>query len=288
MKTKFKFIDPWTYPITNELSNNCVLTATVEGIIHDPELTKMMLKQQIINKVSLQKHYTRFQRNINYYERGTKIISGHHLHSIKKMSELISKFHVSLHKVRQKDVQITVLMQLCEEVCEYSKKHQQNWENVTYDHHFNAFKQTIKVIVVITCVGLQTEAVDILAKKFFLIQKLNYNNRKKTLKMNQQEQITVLPWSVAEKDWYHAALYVKQQSSIIRAQKLKEHREYFSSKSHPEFPTKNHNQMKEIKKEIEVSNQKQMGDSGVYQDKTCQLWNASKMLTNTSVKFKVQ
>ena len=277
-------IDPWTYPTHVKLSENQFLQDKVENIIHQYKNQSNSNVQTVISKAHFLRNLISFKKHIEFYNTANKTIAGHFLHSLKKISFKLNELINILKQNERDDVDWTVLMQNHEMLDHV-------WEHMNFNYMQDLNQQTTETIAKITMKGLPLEAIIILAKRLYIIEKIRHNNRKQARCSDQREQITILPWTVKQEDWNEAAKYIKNRSQQIRMEKIEQFKQEMKNlekNSNHCLSDQNVNlNVKNVATTMPIHFAK-MIDVIVVRDEKCKLWNASKMLCDNTNYFKVK
>ena len=277
-------IDPWTYPVHVKLSENQFLQDEVENIIHQYKNQSNSNVQTVILKANFLRNLISFKKHIDFYNTATKAIAGHFLHSLKKISFKMNELINTLKQNKRDDVDWTLLTQNHETL-------EHVWEHMNFSYLQDLNLQTTETIAKITMKGLPSEAIIILAKSLYIIEKIRHNNRKQARCSDQREQITILPWTVKDENWNEAAKYIKNRSQQIRMEKkvqFKQEMKNLEKDSQHCLSNQNVNlNVKDVANSMPIHFAK-MVDITVLRDETCNLWNASKMLRDNTNYFKVK
>lgn len=212
-----KTFNPWTYPVGFLLSNNANLQHIVEQLIHEnvwqqndkPKVTS-------VSKRCFTQFLRLFQKKLTNFNAATKAIAGHKLQSLQWISNCIHKILSNLQYHNEKNLIWKDDDKFKELLFGDKAIKLKHWQLISHPCLESLLFQSLKTIAEIIHKKLDEEAICILTKRLYLLEKVRYNLTKTTPRHLQQEQISIIPWSVLQPDWSKAAKFIKQQSIKMR------------------------------------------------------------------------
>ena len=188
---KLQYFYPWIYPENLQLSSNQKCLKLLNNILYDDDKDEYIMKTSLFNKnlqsfIDIMNSYL----NINY------MLSKHKLFSIIRIIKDFS--HIITYLESTTNTSITwdntsnnlYFILFNTNIFKYDK-----YENKYY-YLENLFKQTLLSIAKISVYFHSIESCSIICKELYLLEKVRHNKSKKTMRLYQREQISIIPWSV--------------------------------------------------------------------------------------------
>lgn len=273
--------EPWNYPVDLVLSQHQQLVETVENMIHACNTNGIKDNEFIAPKKDFEFNLSFLKQEIESHNEATKHIAGHILHSLKRISQIISFFVTEFEQSHQSEIQCSNATELICSLLENSGFKEKDWELTTFPYLKQLILQTILTLTKITTKKLPLEAIVILSKRLYLIEKVRHNNRKIGPKQTQREQICIAPWTVTKNNWPKAANFIKLTSKQIREKKTKE---LLADVIQPSMCQNAQKSCVPLKFDIRIDHkdlflcEAQPVQVEATRDYSCKLWNASKIL----------
>ena len=275
---------PWSYPVHIPLSSSGQMQRMVDVMLSEYQNLAVIYK--MVNNNSLLKTLIAFKRHLEMFNAATKAMLGHRLHSLKRICKMIQTINKQLYAEKDsltkwRDAEELCAAFLCQKHLTFP-----TWEKTQLPQLPHLMKQTLESLAKMTTQEFPPETVLILAKKLYLTEKVRYNLKKKTVKQNQKEQVSIVPWSVKQPHWAQAAKWLRKSSSKIRTlMKKTTEQKSFTDEKTISLPSVGDRKRKRSKKttSCRLSNKRRRVQQNTEQrvsfirDKSNGLWEASKM-----------
>ena len=185
-----KTFDPWIYPIGVSLSHDACLQDKVEALIHE-NLWKQNNDSniRIVSKKAFIQHLKSFGKKITKLNVATKAIAGHKLHSLQWISSCINQIITTLKSERQQNLTWRGDDEFTEMLFGNQTIKLKQWQMISHPCIESLLFQSIKTIADITNKNLGEEAINILSKRLYLLEKVRHNLRKAAPRHLQREQL---------------------------------------------------------------------------------------------------